>query len=387
MIKKCLKKIRDISIDFYNKLEILYLRRAEKKKIHDHKRQIILNNTVLTNSQKKAIDDLYITNYGEKIPYDWHRYFTAYTENFDYNYFPELLYIPEFEHFMNINKDYSNAAEDKGLLPLIADSVGVLTPKNILSCSYGLYRDEKYRAISKNQAIKYLSNCSKVFIKPSVDSGSGLGCMIIDMQNGVDVISGNSIDIILENIGNNFVVQEIIKCHKTITQIYPNSVNTFRVITYRWNGNIEVMPVIMRIGRGNACIDNTHAGGIFIAVDNDGTMHRTAFTEFCDKFTEHPDTKIKFEGHKIFGVEKVIEAAKQMHQALPQLGSYNWDFTIDEDGEPVLIEANVNGGSIWLIEMAHGKGAFGENTKYVLKWIRKMKSLKVSERKEEFKKI
>lgn len=387
MINKILKKIRSDVIEYEDKFIINHRRRVEKKKILDGRRQKILNNIVLSESQKKSIEDLYVNSYGEKIPIDWHRNYTAYTGNFDKNYFPELLYIPEFEHFMNINKDYSIAAEDKGLLPLIADSVGVLTPKNILSCSYGLYRDENYRAISKNQANKYLSNCSKVFIKPSVNSGSGLGCMIIDMQNGVDVISGNSIDIILDNIGNNFVVQEIIKCHKTITQIYPNSVNTFRVITYRWKGNIEVMPVILRIGRGESIVDNAHAGGIFIGVDDNGTLHKTAFTEFCDKFTEHPDTKLVFENHKIEGVQKVIEAAKLMHSALPQIGSFNWDFTIDEHGEPVLIEANVDGGSIWLIEMAHGKGAFGENTKDILKWTRKMKMLNLSDRKKEFEKL
>ncbi len=37
-----------------------------------------------------------------------------------------------------------------------------------------------------------------------------------------------------------------------------------------------------------------------------------------------------------------------MLDAIPQLGSYNWDFTLDGAGIPVLIEVNVNGGSIWL---------------------------------------
>lgn len=83
----------------------------------------------------------------------------------------------------------------------------------------------------------------------------------------------------------------------------------------------------------------------------------------------------------------MIDAAKRMHQVLPQIGAYNWDFTINEDGEPVLIEANVNGGSIWLIEMPHGKGAFGEHTKDILKWIRKMKSVKIADRKKEYEKL
>lgn len=387
MIILFLKKIRNMMNEIYESIKIKYARRSEMNKILDYRRQKILNNVVLSKSQEKKIHDLYINYYGEKIPLDWHRYFTAYTGNFDENYFPELLYIPEFEYFMNLNKGYDVAISDKNLLPLVAESIGIKTPKVLFSCVYGLYRDANCNLVSKDIILSYFSKYGRIFIKPSVESDSGQGCMIVEVQDGIDIISGDKIEKVLGNLGSNFVAQSVIECHDSIKEIYPKSVNTFRVITYRWNGKIEVMPIIMRIGRGNACIDNAHAGGIFIALDNDGTLHRTAFTEFCDKFNEHPDTKVKFEGHKIFGVEKVIESAKRMHQALPQLGSYNWDFTIDEEGEPVLIEANVNGGSIWLIEMAHGKGAFGENTKDVLKRIRKMKSLNSSDRKKEYEKI
>ncbi|WP_311516623.1 sugar-transfer associated ATP-grasp domain-containing protein [uncultured Anaerococcus sp.] len=380
-------KLKKVAIELYDKYRINRLRKNEINKISDHRRQGILEQVQLTEKQIDKVNELYFNNYGEKIRLDWHRYFTAYTGNFDENYLPELLYIPEFEHFMNVNKDYSIAIEDKNLLPLIAKSVCIRTPEILLSCCYGLYRDINYDLLTQDVFINKLSNSGKVFIKPSIDSDSGRDCFIANFVNGIDTFTNKRAEDVLSYLGNNFIIQEVISCHESIKEIYPNSVNTFRVITYRWNNKIEAMPVIMRIGRGNANIDNAHAGGIFIAVDNDGLMHKTAFTEFCDKFDEHPDTKLKFEGHKIVGVEKVIDAAKRMHQVLPQIGAYNWDFTINEDGEPVLIEANVNGGSIWLIEMPHGKGAFGEHTKDILKWIRKMKSVKIADRKKEYEKL
>ena len=49
----------------------------------------------------------------------------------------------------------------------------------------------------------------------------------------------------------------------------------------------------------------------------------------------------------------MIETAERMHRSIPQLGVVNWDFTLDEDGTPLLIEANVLGGSIWLFEIAY----------------------------------
>lgn len=129
----------------------------------------------------------------------------------------------------------------------------------------------------------------------------------------------------------------------------------------------------MRIGQGTSCLDNAHAGGMFVAVDNDGILHKTAFTEFNTKFMEHPDTRIRFEGYKIEYFGRVLEAARKMHYAVPQVGVVNWDFTLDENGEAVLIEGNMRFGSIWLIEMAHGQGAFGDDTEEVLDWLRTMR--------------
>lgn len=54
----------------------------------------------------------------------------------------------------------------------------------------------------------------------------------------------------MSGLGENFVLQERIKCHESIRKIYAGSVNTFRIMTYRWHDSIVSAPVIMRIGRG-----------------------------------------------------------------------------------------------------------------------------------------
>ena len=83
-------------------------------------------------------------------------------------------------------------------------------------------------------------------------------------------------------------------------------------------------------------------------------------------------------------MDKVIKLAERLQLAIPQVGIINWDFTINEEGEPVLIEANMrNGvqvGSIWLSQMAHGKGCFGNNTAKVLQHIRRANKMSFSKR-------
>lgn len=76
----------------------------------------------------------------------------------------------------------------------------------------------------------------------------------------------------------------------------------------------------------------------------------------------------------------VVETVKNMHYSLPTIGVINWDMTLDEEGNPVLIEANVNGGSIWLFQMAHGCGVFGDKTPEILRWIGKMDKLNYEDR-------
>lgn len=380
MIIKLLKFFYHYLFEIIDKLHIKFLWYIEIKKFKDSRRVKIFSKIQLTKEQKKQIDEFYLKNYGKKIPYTWHRHYTAFTGNFDVKYFPELLYIPCFEKFINYKYRYSTAFSDKNIVPHLAKSINLLMPHSYVSCIEGLFIDEKNNKISKRQAIKMLSNIGKVFIKPTTRSDSGKGCAIIDIHNEEDLITGKQVETIISSIGDNFVIQECLICHETISTLYPHSVNTFRIITYRWKSEIYHMPIIMRIGQGGSNIDNAHAGGMFIAVDDDGTLHKTAFTEFNKQYTEHPDTHIVFEGYKIPCMNKIITAAKEMHSLIPQLGCYNWDFTIDKLGNPVLLEINVMGGSIWMLQMAHGKGAFGDRTEEVLKWISKMEKLSYFER-------
>jgi hypothetical protein len=246
--------------------------------------------------------------------------------------------------------------------------------------SAGIIRDKNYAEISILDAVKILNNIGEVFIKPTVDSCSGEGCQVANFEDGVETKSNMALQEYLTQLGTDWVIQKRIRCSESIRKIYPYSVNTFRVITYRWRGAICSMPVIMRIGRNGNYLDNAHAGGMFIAVDDDGTLHDRAFTEFKEEFTKHPDTGVVFENYKIENFQKVLEAAKRMSSMVPQVGCINWDFTIDDAGEPLLLEGNMKFGGIWLIEMAHGVAPFGERTEEVLRWLGKMRKTKASER-------
>ena len=373
------KNIQNFSINCLDSFLIKNARRGEIKKFQDSRRVEIYSKVNLSDEQKSEIDKLYEENYGEKIPYTWHKHYTAFTGKFDKYYFPELLYIPEFERFMNESyNDYYKTFEDKNVLALLANAAGVKMPKTVFKSSVGVIQTPDNDIITKEGLLKELSG--QYFLKPTVDTGSGVGCQVVDVENGYDKISNTPIAKVIESKGNNWVIQERLKCHNSIAAIYSDSVNTFRIMTYIWQDEICHCPVVMRVGQGGGYLDNAHAGGMFIAISDEGVLHTTAFTEFKTEFTAHPDTKLKFENYKIDLFPSVLAASKKCHSILPQIGCINWDFTIGQDGEPVLIEANIRGGGIWIFQMAHGSGVFGEKTPEILRWMKFMKNTPKTER-------
>lgn len=374
------KKIKQFLLGQLDNLEHINAVMGEKKKFRDKRRVEICNSTKLSQEQIDSVEKLYKNNYGKKIPLTWHKSYTAYTGRFDKYYFPEILYIPEFERYMNYNQSLANVLEDKNLLYIFAKASNVRMPRMYLSCQAGIYKDAENKVLDFEKACALISNIGVCFAKPSIGTDSGRGCEVYCLVNGTDTKSGKTSDMILKDLGKNFTIQERLVCHESIRKIYEGSVNTFRIMTYRWKNQIIVAPIIMRIGRGGSYLDNAHAGGMFIALSDDGTLHKTAFTEFKEEFVEHPDSKLKFEGYRIPLLPNVVDAVKRMHYSLPAIGVINWDMTLDESGQPVLIEANVNGGSIWLFQMAHGCGVFGERTPEILRWLHKMNETKYSDR-------
>ncbi|MBR2723896.1 MAG: hypothetical protein IKB72_00445 [Ruminococcus sp.] len=340
----------------------------------------IVNSVELSNEQKKEIDDFYLAHYGKKIPYYWHKINLAYTGKFDVRYFPDSIFNPEFERYMDdLWPSYRKVISDKNFLPLITSSAGIRMPQIIISRTKGIWRDCNHRFVTEEYALESLKNLGKAFLK-SVYSSGGYGCQVVDFHNGVDLLSGKTIRELVDICGNNFSVQELIKSHSSIRSLYDGSVNTFRVMTYNWRGKIELIPLAVRIGRGKMGVDNISSGGLVVAVDNDGTFHKTAVSRKNEKFDVHPDSGLVFNGYKIDKTPQIIDNCIRLHEMMPQLGIVSWDMTIEENGDPILIEANCRCESIWVPQMVHGVGAFGKNTEDILGWIRQMRKIKPSKR-------
>ena len=215
-----------------------------------------------------------------------------------------------------------------------------------------------------------MSDIGEVFIKPASinNTGSAKKCRIVNIVNGIDIVSKTSIKEIIEKDYNmDFVVQEKIACHKSISAIYSKSVNTFGLTTIILNDEIKTMKTLLKIGMNGNIFDYGGASnkGLLIPIKEDGTLYDRAYCLNEQKeYFSHPDTGITFKGYKIDLFPTVLEAAKKFQASIPWMPFCGLDFTINEQGEALLVEIEMPSCSV--IQCILGESFFGDYTKQIL---------------------
>ena len=326
----------------------------------------------LTEEQKRQVDAFYLKNYGKKIPYYWHRMYTAYTGSFCADYLPEIIFSTELEPALN---PYSTAfpLQNKAFCPQKLfqglEAGGIAVPEPILTNCRGTWWTPDGKVISAADAEKLIGDAGEFIIKPTVDTMGARNVRLCDMRNGVDAATGDTAQALMTGYGHDFILQRRVRCHPSIAKLYPNAVNTLRVITYVTEKGIKVAPLSMRIGINGRIVDNA---GIFIGVHDDGRLFPTGFSKkHIERITKHPDTGIVFDGCRIEGVPEIKAAAIRLHAFLPQLRIISWDLAYDEQSRVTVIEVNTTAQSVWFPQMVTGQSIFGEDTAEMLRSIKK----------------
>lgn len=349
---------------------------GEKRKIKDPRRVRLINKVILSPKQQKEIDTFYKSNYGRKIPYNWHRLYQSFTGEFHKDYFPEFLYTSNLEPMWN-PLAYQTVYADKNLLSVLAKDIPKMRTARIFGSNVGgVYRNGESRIVSKNELLRELNKTignAEIVIKPTIETGSGKNVRFYKFIDGLQEGTGMPIELVLDQYNMDWNIQECVKNHSVLSNIYPYSVNTFRVITYVWEGKVYTTPLTLRVGRHGNRVDNAHADGLFVGCTDDGYLREWAYSEFQDKHNKHPDTGTVFKGYYIPQVPMILECAKKMQSRLTQMKIISWDMTLDEEGTVVLVEINTIGQTCWFPQMANGEPFFRDNTAAILQSMRKKK--------------
>ena len=325
-----------------------------------------------TNQQRQEFDDYWLMNYGKKISPKWHKLYQSINGTFNVEYIPEILFSVAMEPKMN-DYFFSHYLSDKSIVDVFAKDIAKV-PQTLGGCNSGVYYNAEKQIVKKNEFLYSIKNCGEIVIKPTLGGSSGKGVGFLTVKNGVNLEDGNLLSEIIKIYSDNYIIQKRILQCKELESIYSHSVNTIRITTYICDGKVFHMPIALRIGTSNKKIDNIHAGGIGVHVSDDGKLSNLGYQLFYGnlnvKFKVHPDSKVKFSDYIIPNFSRVINAAHTLHNRIPHIRCISWDFSLDENYCPVLIEANLYGQGIWFPQIVSGFGAFGDNTSKILRELR-----------------
>lgn len=318
----------------------------------------LLTSVEHSNEQKNAIQSFWKKAYGKSIPTHWHRLYQSINGVFDERYVPDIIFSTYMEVRLN-DIEYAKLYSDKGLTELLySGETCVAFPKTILLCSGGHFYDGDRRLVGRSQALSILSQAADFVIKPTLGGSSGRSVRVIEREE-FDAES------LMAQYRDDYIVQEKLRPHIAFSEIYPDSINTLRLITYIAGDTIKHAPLCLRIGTSGKRVDNIHSGGLVIGVSDEGFLLERAYRlGYCDSkevFLKHPDSGLLFANYELPYISDVIEIGKRLHCMTPKIGVISWDFMINEGGDVVLVEGNYMGQSVWFPQIVHGKPIFGDN--------------------------
>lgn len=231
---------------------------------------------------------------------------------------------------------------------IFAKGIGVRTPQIKAYYSQGKMFIWKNEFVKSSFAELLTLGDGELFCK-EIEGECGAGIFILKIEGGKLLKNGKEISIqeLQSLIGkSDYLFQEVAKQHSKMSEMYPGSLNTIRLVTVRSlkDGQLHLMPSILRIGANGSYVDNTSQGGIAVGFDLEtGKLHQYGFQkpQFGLRLDSHPNSHIKFSEFTIPFVKEVEEQAFHFHSMLKDIQSIGWDVAIGQEG-PIFIEGNDN---------------------------------------------
>lgn len=175
---------------------------------------------------------------------------------------------------------------------------------------------------------------------------------------GISLIEGKDVSDIKEQLlrvigKGRYVVEQLIVQDQRMASFHPQSVNTVRVPSIRFDDRVEIINPFLRIGRGLSVVDNAGAGGIMGNINKDTGMVYIASDEQAQSYTIHPDTHVPIVGFVIPRWNELVEIVTKLAEVIPEVRYVGWDLALTEDGW-VMVEGNDKGQFVFQVPSQTG---------------------------------
>lgn len=299
---------------------------------------------------------------GIKLNYKYFELYKTGHDEVDSRYIPDDIYYTIVDPYFNKPID-CRYIDDKNLYDLLFSDVK--QPKTVARKENGQFISASYELITEKEVLSACVEIGKVVIKKSTNANGGESIYFWGNDNSTKSLE------VLKNILKkdfDFVIQECVKQHFEMAKLHPTSINTIRILTLNWHGEVRVLSSIIRMGANGSNVDNGHSGGVFCGIDETGRLKNCAYNYMTGQKFEntHPTSGAVFSDSVIPNFDECKDLVCKL---APRITSFSrltsWDLSITEDGEPILIEVNLAYGDLFFHQIANGP-VFGNITKDII---------------------
>ncbi|MBU5594374.1 hypothetical protein KQI76_04280 [Amphibacillus sp. MSJ-3] len=315
------------------------------------------------------VQDYWLKNYNKKINPYIHIAFMNLTGRKDTRLIPQDIMRKEILPVFN-DYDKSPFYGDKNLYDIVINPARSV--ETVLRNINGNYFDTNHESISFAKANDILlSHDRELIIKPSqTNNGTGIEKIRIEGQHIYFKGETVSFKYLEEVYEENFMIQKVIQQHPNMAAPHPASVNTLRMVTFRWKNEIKLLLTFARFGSGEDIRDNGDVDtSPRIAVSDSGEFSKIGLSQNGQTFTHHPTTGFCFADlEPIPNFDEFKQFVIDCHKKILHLNFASWDIVIGEDGKPIFLEVNF-GGSTSFYQLVTQKPIFGDLTEEVLEYV------------------
>ena len=321
----------------------------------------------LTSEEKEEIRS-YWSQYGIQLTdFSYHRMYYSVTGIRDPKFVPDFIAGHVVYAYYN-DHAYEYTWRDKNMFDRLLPDVPL--PTLLAKCCRGrfivedeYYTLEKLSEISKRIYQKMVrDNEIYMIIKPTRNSGFGRGVKKYTVESPADIKRA-----IFDWMGvQDFIIQECVHQHKVLASFNESSSNMLRVCSWRHGSTVDILYAAARVGIPGSITDVAFVNGEelvrMVGITQDGHFRDQVLNQ--DGILEK-----QIDGHiAVPGWNKIIKVIKQNHLKIDNFDIVGWDFTVDDNENPICFEWNIQWPGTVLYQYVNGP-LWGEFTDDILSFL------------------
>ncbi len=271
-------------------------------------------------------------------------------------------YLSEYDWFKSrmINKPYDYILNDKFIFHEIVKKQ-CLTPEIFVIKKENKVIGLRNEINSTEDTLNFIKEKQIIVLKP-ICGGKGKYIQIIEYQNlgGWSLNGKISCKEEVESLLNHrkdWILCQHVTNHRYSAQIYPDTLNTIRIIVVRApeNNNFVITNAIHRFGtKKTEGVDNASQGGLVCDIDMElGILSEARSIKTLKKYKYHPDTGERIEGIEIPQWQSIKQSVQNLSVNFWYVDMIAWDVALTNQGI-YIIEGNSSTG-VNIIQLWEGQ--------------------------------